>query len=190
MGKARGNDNRARRRREEKRAKRAQRNSRSDAGAGAGGPALAASATPASMSPYGAVPGIEGCHPAVHVTASLVRVRDPLEVLGLDPTRRASREEVLAAFQKAIDAHPPEREPEVARELIEARDRLTRPERVLERELGVLYPPNPAHYGLAAVAAAAVGEQKVDPMLPSHPRLLASLVLYTLLEAELDAEPS
>ena len=186
MGKRRGSDDRGHRRREEKRARRAER--ASDAGAATHGPAAnAASASDPSMSPYGAVVHVERCRPPVHVTASLVRVRDPLEVLGLDPTRRASREEVLASFRAAIDAHPPEREPEVARELIEARDRLARPERVLERELGVLYPPDPASYGLAALATARAGEPKVEATLPSHPRLLASLVLYALLEAELES---
>lgn len=171
-----------RRRREEKRAKRAQRSS--SAGSSGHRPGSVASVSSQTMSPYGAVRAIERCHPPVHATSSLVRIRDPLEVLGLDPTRRASREEVLAAFRAAIEAHPPEREPEVARELIEARDRLARPEHVLERELGVLYPPDPAHYGLAAAAAAS--EPKPESTLPSHPRLLASLVLYTLLEAELE----
>lgn len=183
MGKARGNDDRARRRREEKRAKRAQRSS--NPGAGTYRPATVTSTSSESVSPYGAVRAIDRCHPPVHVTSSLVRIRDPLEVLGLDPTRRASREDVLAAFRTAIEAHPPEREPEVAHELIEARDRLARPERVLERELGVLYAPNPSHFGLTAAAAAS--EPKPEATLPSHPRLLASLVLYALLEAELEA---
>jgi hypothetical protein len=184
VGKDRRSDDRARRRREEKRAQRAQRSS--SAGSSGHRPESVTSVSSQTMSPYGAVRAIERCHPPVHVTSSLVRIRDPLEVLGLDPTRRASREEVLAAFRAAIEAHPPEREPEVARELIEARDRLARPERVLERELGVLYAPNPAHYGLATAATAAAAEPKAASLLPSHARLLASLVLYTLLEAELE----
>jgi hypothetical protein len=124
----------------------------------------------------------------VYVTSRLVHVRDPLEVLGLDTQRRASHADVHAAFRAKIDAHPPEREPEVAREVIEARDRLLRPERAIDRELGVLYPPDPAQYGLGAALATAEAP-RVEATLPCYPRLVASLVLYALLEAELE-EPS
>jgi len=182
VGKSRGNDGRARRRREEQRAERAQRGAR--ATAFTPWAASSGNGTPGQVSPYGGVHAVERCHPPAHVTPSLVRIRDPLEVLGLDPTRRASPDEVQAAFRASLAAHPPEREPEVARALIEARDRLARPERVLERELGVLYAPDAAHYGLAAAAAS---EPRPDLTLPSRPRLLASLVLYALLEAELEA---
>ena len=122
--------------------------------------------------------------PPIHVEHGLRRVPDPYLELGLEPDGAHTTEDVQAAWRRAIERHPPEREPEIARALTTARDRLLAPDKVIERRLGVLYPPDPEAYGLPTEA----GPRTSSDRLSSRTRLLGQLVLYALLEEELSGE--
>lgn len=190
-----GSFERARRRREERAARKAgQSPASADTARGDGAPSPTGAkegtaAAPRGVSAYGDVPGFDLCREPLHYGKELAPTANPLVTLGLDPTRRATEGEVRAAFQRLIAEHPPERSPEVARAAIDARDRLLRPERALERELGVVYVPDPAKYGLASQAGEGAAASPAAPkVLPSEGRLMASLALYALLEAELGAD--
>lgn len=103
---------------------------------------------------------------------------DPYAVLGLPPGERAEPV-VQEAWKRNLRAHPPERDPEGARRALEARQRLTDPTRVVERELGVVHLPDPAAWGFAAEAAeASTGSTR----LSSAERLVGQALLYALLE--------
>jgi len=135
-----------------------------------------------------AVPGVrvdpperERCFEPIHVGEGFRRVDDPYRALGLDPAAGSTPEEIRAAWLRAIELHPPEREPERARELTAARDRLLAPERFVERRIGVLYPPDPAAHGLPGPAGAPPPAER----LPARARLLGQLALYAFLEEEL-----
>lgn len=138
-----------------------------------------------------AIPGVridpperERCFESIHVGESFRRVADPYRALGVDPAAGSSPEEIRAAWCRAIELHPPEREPERAREVTAARDRLLAPERFVERRIGVLYPPDPAAHGLPVPA----GPPAPAERLPARARLLGQLALYALLEEELRDE--
>lgn len=120
------------------------------------------------------------CFPAIHVDRAGRVVGDPHVVL--DVPVGADEETVRAAWRAKILDRPPERDPEGARRLLDARERLLDPNRILERELGVLHVPMPEAFGLPPTKSTA-------ERLPAHDRLVGQLALYALLEAmERDAE--
>ncbi len=133
-------------------------------------------------------PARERCFPPVHVDPALRRIPDPHALLGLDPHAPHTADEIRSTWRTKIELHPPEREPDLARDLTAARDRLLAPERILERRLGTLHAPDPRAYGLPIELATPT---KSSPKVPSRARLLGQLVLYALLEDELtDRKPS
>lgn len=107
-------------------------------------------------------------------------VPDPFVVLGLAPGT-LDEESIRTAFRTKTIAHPPEIEPERALQIREARDRLLDPARLLERELLVLRPPDPAAWPLGADVS-----EKID----AQARLVGQVALYALLEDALWAEVS
>jgi hypothetical protein len=121
-------------------------------------------------------PEPERCLPAIHIDAAGKPVPDPHAELGIP--RDASDEAVLAAFQARILERPPERDPEGARRLLDARQRLLDEDHALERALGVLHVPDPAAVGLPTPAA-------TESSLPVRERIIGQLALYALLEATL-----
>lgn len=132
-------------------------------------------------------PDLARCFPPVHIGEGLRRVPDPYALLGLDPSEAPDPARIRAAWHRALERHPPEREPEIARSLTAARDRLLAPERVIERLFGVLHPPDPAAHGLPVETIPSAPPHQ----LPSRTRLLGQLALYALLEKEFrnDAPP-
>lgn len=116
------------------------------------------------------------CLPAVHLDAAGKVVPDPYTELGVP--RDANDEAVLAAFQTHILERPPERDPEGARRLLDARERLLGEEHLLERSLGVLHVPDPAAFGLPTPPSD-------ESLLPVRERIVGQLALYALLEASL-----
>lgn len=128
-------------------------------------------------------PGLERCGPPICIDATGCRVPDPYAVLGLEASRgeSLSEEEIRAAYRQRLLDHPPEQNPEVARRLVAARDRMLDPERVIEREIGVLHPPDPEAWGLLAPAKSDV---RASRRLDALGRLMGQLVLYTLVEDE------
>jgi len=101
-------------------------------------------------------------------------VNDPYAELGVP--RDADEQTILAAWRARIVEQPPERDPEGARRLLEARERLLDPTRVIERALGTLHVPDPTAFGLSAPAGPA-------EVLTTRERLVGQLALYALLEA-------
>ena len=129
-------------------------------------------------------PGLDRCGPPIYIDATGCRVPDPYATLGLDASQSSlpSVEEVRAACRQRLLEHPPEQNPETARALVAARDRLIDPERVIEREVGVLHVPGPEVWGLPAVSA--IGDRGAR-RLDALGRLMGQLVLYALVEDEL-----
>lgn len=123
-------------------------------------------------------PAPERCFPPVFVEAGGGVVESPYAVLGL-PEGETREREVQDAWRRAILAHPPERDPDGARRVQEARARLLDPERVLERAFGALRVPDPAAWGLEVQA-----EQEATRLLPALDRLVGQAALYALLEEE------
>lgn len=119
-------------------------------------------------------PAPERSAPPIHLDAAGRVVDDPYAVLGVD--RGADEEAILAAWRRKILEHPPERDPEGARRLQEARARLLDPSKVIERELGAIHIPDPAAYGLESSRA------RADEKLPALTRAVGQLALYALLE--------
>ncbi len=111
------------------------------------------------------------CHPPVFVDTRGRRVEDPLGVLGL--SGQPDEAAVRAAWRKQTLEKPPEQFPEAALAVREARERILDPERILERELGMLHVPR-----------APEGEERED-LLDAMGRLMGQAVLYALLEEEL-----
>jgi hypothetical protein len=114
--------------------------------------------------------------PPVFVDKTGAVVPDPWQILGLAAGER-DPEVIRRAWRDQLVAHPPEAEPERARQIREARDRLIEPERVLERELGVLRAPDPSAWGLATELPA-LDADKLD----AEDRLAGQALLYTLVE--------
>lgn len=114
------------------------------------------------------------CLPAITIDATGKAVEDPYTVLGVP--HDADAPTILAAWRAGVVERPPERDPEGARRLLEARERLLDPARVIERELGTLHVPDPAAFGLPTPA----GPPEV---LAPRERLVGQLALYVLLEA-------
>lgn len=120
------------------------------------------------------------CFPAIHVDLAGRVVDDPRATL--DVPVGADEDTIRAAWRAKLLDRPPERDPEGARRLLDARERLLDPKRILERELGVLHVPMPEAFGLPPT-------KSTTERLPAHDRLVGQLALYALLEAmELDAE--
>lgn len=123
-------------------------------------------------------PDPQRCLPAVFLDATGKAVEDPWAELGVP--RDADEAAITAAWKARIVERPPERDPEGARRLLEARERLLDPSRVIERELGSTHVPDPDAFGLPSA------EPAVD-MLSVRERLVGQLALYALLEGtELD----
>jgi hypothetical protein len=118
-------------------------------------------------------PEPQRCLPAVTLDATGKSVDDPYALLGV--TRDADEPAIMAAWRARIVECPPERDPEGARRLLEARQRLLDPARVIERELGALHVPDPDQFGLPA--------PETGVMLSARDRLVGQLALYALLEA-------
>lgn len=123
-------------------------------------------------------PALERAGRPIYVAADGTVVPDSHALLDLSPDI-TDPERVREAFRVAILARPPERDPRGAEQLREARDRLTLPDRLLDRELGVLYVPEPDAWGLPAPLP-----EPAD-MLRPEARLLGQLALYTLVEEAL-----
>lgn len=131
----------------------------------------------------------ELAHPPVWVDAKGMRVADPFAALGLDPEAPVTQESVQSAFRAAIAAAPPEQHAERTRELVEARDLLLQPKQILTRLLGDLRVPDakhfvPGHVRLADAKAPRGAAVKTD--WSARSRLVATMTLYALLEAELE----
>jgi hypothetical protein len=124
-------------------------------------------------------PPLRNTLPPVYVDRSGAVVPDPWALLEL-PDGERDAEKIRAAFRRSLELHPPEAEPERARQTREARDRLLDPQRVIEREVGVLRAPDPAAWGLAA-------ELPGQGQLDAETRLAGQAVLYALVEEELRA---
>lgn len=127
------------------------------------------------------------CHDPIHVDAQGHVVADPFALLCLDPTAPLTEEDIREAWTREIQAHPPEQEPEHARALREARDRLLSPDRLFERSFGALLVPDPEKCSLPdAHAVAKTLDAVPDPqtlgLLTSRDRLLGQAVLYALVE--------
>ena len=123
-------------------------------------------------------PAPERAWPPVFVAADGTAVPDSHALLGLAPEVTAP-DAVREAFRVAILATPPERDPAGAERLREARDRLILPDRLLDRELGVLHVPSPEAWGLPSPLPEPPG------VLRPEARLLGQLALYTLVEEAL-----
>lgn len=117
-------------------------------------------------------PEPQRCFPPLVLDASGEPVPDPHVALGVP--RDADEPAILAAWQ----ARSRECAPEDAPRLLAARDRLLDPERVIERELGVLHVPDPVAFGLPTTAP-------TGQVLALQDRLIGQLALYALLEATL-----
>jgi hypothetical protein len=168
-------------RRREKQRRREKRRGKSGAGVERGGEGAR------GERPDFEVPRPDLCQAPIHVTRGLGVVDDPLDLLGLTPEQAADPERVRAAFRAELSAHPPEREPDLARRLREARDRLLDPDLEFERKFARLYLPDPRAFGLPEVEQPTGGSPAVEPNhLPARSRLLGQLVLYALLEEEIE----
>lgn len=130
----------------------------------------------------------ELAHAPVHIDAFGMRVPDPYASLGLDPATPASAAAVQAAFRAALTATPPEKDPQRARECIEARDRLLAPAQALTRVLGDLRVPRAEAFvpGHGAPSPTPPRGSQTSPGWSSRSRLVAILTLYALLEDELE----
>ena len=115
--------------------------------------------------------------PPIYLDRGGREVPDPYATLGLEPGVR-DPERVQAAWRQTLREHPPERDPDGARLAQEARQRLTDPARVLERELGVVRLPDPTAWGLPTTPPA-------PPRMSARSRLVGQAALYVLLEEEL-----
>lgn len=122
-------------------------------------------------------PEPERCLSVITIDATGKPVPDPYAELGVP--RDADEPTILAAWRARIVERPPERDPEGARRLLEARERLLNPTRVIERELGTLHVPDPAAFGLPGPT----GPAGPADMLTTRERLVGQLALYALLEA-------
>lgn len=123
----------------------------------------------------------DGCLPPVHTDHQGRPQPDPWRELGLLPPPAGSidREAVRAAWHHMTLEHPPEAAPERARRLLEARDRLTDPAHVVDRELNVLHLPDPEALGLPTLADQATDEPR---LIPAKERLAGLLVLHAMVE--------
>jgi len=130
------------------------------------------------------VPHPERCLPPVYVANGGQVIEDPRTVLGL-PTGPLDEQTVRAAWRQALVAHPPEQDPDGARRIHEARDRLVDPKEWLARQLGVLHVPDPEAWDLSSTDPPEATTDRLD----AKTRLLGEAVLYALLEAELDHNP-
>jgi hypothetical protein len=135
---------------------------------------------PGAMQPQGVArlppidpPEPQRCLPPVTLDATGKAVRDPRVELGV--ARDADEPAIAAAWRARIVECPPERDPEGARRLLEARERLLDPDKVIERELGTLHVPDPREFGLVGSDAGV--------RLSARDRLVGQLALYALLEA-------
>jgi hypothetical protein len=144
-------------------------------------PAVAApGATPHLPAPTLDLPAKDKLGPPIYVGAGGELLEDPRAVLEM----AEGDDDVRGAWRRALLAHPPEREPERARQIREARDRLIAPERYAERELGVLRVPDPDAWGLPAAEATPA----IEARLPPAARLLAQTALYALIDETLQTE--
>lgn len=126
----------------------------------------------------------KNCLPKICVDEQGHLVEDPRVLLGL-PAGPLTEAAVREAWRAKLLLHPPEQDPEGARRLREARDRLLTPERVVERLLGELYVPDPAAYGFAAGAPAPAADARLDALA----RLSGQALLYALVEDALLHNP-
>lgn len=111
----------------------------------------------------------------VHVDGQGHVVHNPRELLGLPEGVPLTEQAIRSAWHEALLAHPPEREPEMARWIREARDHLLTAEGELALAIGRLQVPDESAWGLDGGA----DEAELQPMLN---RLLAQSVIYALIE--------
>jgi hypothetical protein len=123
----------------------------------------------------------DGCLPPVHTDHQGRPQPDPWRELGLPPPPAGpiDRKAVRAAWHRETLEHPPEAAPERARRLLEARDRLTDPARVVDRELNVLHLPDPEALSLPTLDDQASDEPQ---LIPAKERLAGLLVLHAMVE--------
>jgi hypothetical protein len=138
-----------------------------------------------SQIPPIAPPSLERCHDPLFIDARGHVVTDPFVQLGLDPAQGRDEETVRAAWAEQIKAHPPEQDPEGARRVRDARERLTNPASVFERTLGILHVPASRAWSLpdaAAVDADLAASPLTEAWLDAKTRLMGQAVLYALVE--------
>ena len=114
----------------------------------------------------------------VHLDNEAHVVSDPYTVLGIP--NDADEESIRAAYRDALIRVSPEADPERARKVREARDRLLLPEQLYAREFGTLYVPDPALWGLPVLAVSASSQQG----LTTEARMLGQVILYAMFEEE------
>ncbi len=112
----------------------------------------------------------------IHLNRQAEVISDPRALLDLSSDAPAS---VRAAYRSRLLECPPEADPERARLLREARDRLLSADRVIERLLGEVRVPDPAAWKLTR------DESEPAEGVESHARLVAQALLYALLEDEM-----
>lgn len=122
----------------------------------------------------------ERLRPPVYVDAQGHPIPDPFETLGI-PRGTTDESTIRAAFREETIAHPPEQEPERARQIREARDRLIEAPRFLEREALELRVPDPDAWQLG---------ETPKPRVDTWARLMGQAALYALVEDALSSEPA
>ncbi|QDV07347.1 hypothetical protein Poly30_28710 [Planctomycetes bacterium Poly30] len=147
--------------------------------------------------------------PPVFAASDREVIYDPWARLGVEAAEARDAASIEAAFRKALTVTTPERDPEGARALMEARRFLLSPENALLREVGDLRVPNPESFiegytlsdpvrelvqgkGSRAEEPAEAAETAV-PAPPevewsSHARLATLMTLLALVEAEIEGD--
>lgn len=127
-------------------------------------------------------PHIDRCESPVHLDAAGHAVPDPYAILDLAATPSSgvpAADQVQDAYLRKLREYPPELEPERNLEIRGARERLSDPARVVERELGVLHAPSAAAWGLPERG---IEDPRAPRLLGARERLLGQLVVYALVE--------
>ncbi len=136
--------------------------------------------------------------PPIYVDRRGQPTANPLEALGFPADAAPSREEVLARARALLLESPPERDPELARQILEARARLTDAACAPDRLLGELRVPDldallsgtpeapPPSAPQPAQGAARLPARAPD--WTAQARLAALMAFYALVEAEIEGD--
>src|SRR5690606_26375107 len=122
-------------------------------------------------------PSADGCR-QIFVDARGAATPDPWSLLGLSPQAQIDEDTVRAAWVRQLEAHPPEQDPEGARLLREARDRLLSVDHLYERKFGLLTLPEVEPLDLPAPRQTDEDASR----LPARARILGQLVVYAIVE--------